>query len=328
MFQLLIILALLVFLGWILTKPIKTVSLRASHPNPVKSYAEALARIDALNAEEQAQGVADYGLSRLLTHGQPTEYVVVFLHGFTNCPQQFLELGKRVFELGSNVFIPLAPYHGRQDRLTKELSKLTAEDLAAYGDRAIDIAQGLGQKVMVAGISGGGTITCWLAQNRNDIDTAVPIASMLGVSFVPARLTYPFARVFHSLPDRYMWWDPRTKADNPYAVYYSYPGYPVHAMSEVLRLGVSVRDQAKQSAPRAKRVITVINDKEPAVNNTELRKLNESWKSYGTMEVETIHLDKGLKLPHDIITPETPGLDINIVYDQLMSRVRAIIRPQ
>jgi carboxylesterase len=144
------------------------------------------------------------------------------------------------------------PYHGLTDRLTNALVNLRAEDLARFGDQVIDIAHGLGKKITVMGISGSGTVVAWLAQNRADIDFAFAIAPLFGLAFVPPLFTGLFERVVLLLPNFYMWWDPRTKADNPYSIYYAYPGYPTRSLVEFLRLGMITRAQAEKSLPAAR----------------------------------------------------------------------------
>ena len=104
--------------------------------------------------------------SILLTHGQRTEKAVVLFHGYTNCPQQFRELGQILYEQGYNVLIPRLPRHGLADRKVENLSPLTAEELRECADMSVDIACGLGRKVYVAGLSAGGTLSAWVAQNR------------------------------------------------------------------------------------------------------------------------------------------------------------------
>ena len=52
----------------------------------------------------------------------------------------------------------------------------TAEELAGFTMETIDIAQGLGDCVVVGGHSGGGTIATWVAQNHRDVDRVIAIA--------------------------------------------------------------------------------------------------------------------------------------------------------
>jgi carboxylesterase len=293
-----------------------------SKAQPVTGFDEALKRIEAERRQDQAGEVRQICLPRVLEHGAPADWAVVIIHGLTNCPEQFQEFASRLFQLGFNVYLPRQPYHGLPERAGNNLKPLTAAKLAAFGDQALDIGHGLGRQVLVTGLSGGGTIAAWLAQNRPDLDLAMPMAAMLGLSFVPSPLTRPFAWLFNHIPDFYMWWDPRTKADNPFAFDYSYPGYSVHAMSELLKLGVLVREQAQAGPPAAQKIVMVINDNEPGVNNRELYKVITDWEAHRNQTVlSTFHFERELKLPHDIITPGTPGVDIETVYGRLISLI-------
>ena len=319
------ILALVVigFILWMMFRPVSAHKTE-SHPQPVTSYEEAVACIKSMQEEDNKDLARDVCITKLLDHGMQTEHVIVLLHGFTTCPEQFHELGKQYFQAGYNVLIPRMPYHGLSDRLTNALINLTAENLAAFGDRVLDIAHGLGKKVTVMGISGSGTLICWLAQNRADLDFAVSIAPLFGLAFIPPAFTKPFERIALLLPNFYLWWDPRTKAENPYSIYYAYPGYPLHALVEIIRLAMITRAQAEKSAPRAKHITLVINESEPAVSNTEIFKLLKSWKKHGKGNVSEYYFEKDMKLPHDIITPGTPNLPIEMIHPRLVGAVRDI----
>jgi carboxylesterase len=261
-------------------------------------------------------------VTKLHDHGTQTEHVIVLIHGFTNCPEQFNELGKQHFEVGHNVFIPRMPYHGLSDRLTDALINLTAENLAAFGDKIIDIARGLGKKITVMGISGSGTLVAWLAQNRGDVDFAFAIAPLFGLAFVPPSLTKLFERFALLLPNFFIWWDPRTKAENPYSIYYAYPRYPSRALVEIVRLAMITRSQAKESPPAARNIIMIINDAEPAVSNSEITRLFKLWQKHGKGNLSELHFEKEMKLPHDIITPGTPGVPIGDIQRRLIRAVR------
>jgi len=304
-----------------------------SHFKPVASYEEAVVRAKAMQEGDNQDFARDVCITKLYDHGIQTEHVIVLIHGFTNCPEQFNELGKQYYEAGCNVFIPRMPHHGLTDRLTDKLVHLTAENLAAFGDQVIDIAHGLGKKITVMGISGSGTLVAWLAQNRADIDFAIAIAPLFGLAFVPPSLTKLFERIALLLPNIFMWWDPRTKADNPFSIYYAYPRYPTRALVEIIRLGMVTRSQAEKAPPKAKNITIIINDAEPAVSNAEILRLFKLWQKHkrstprsdsvdGKGNLREVHFEKDLNLPHDIITPGTPGVPVEITHPRLISAVR------
>lgn len=313
----------LILLGLILWVVLGTVPISGlvSHPNPVTSYDDAIAKVKMMQEEDNQDLARDVCITKLFDHGIQTEHVIVLLHGFTNCPEQFNKLGKQYFEAGYNVFIPRMPYHGLSDRLTNELAKLRAEDLTIFGDKVIDIACGLGKRITVMGISGGGNVAAWLAQNRADLDFAFPIAAFFGLNSIPVWLTHFFVRLGLVTPNFFMWWDPRTKAENPHSIYYAYPRYPIRAMVEIFRLATAINAQANKIPPAAKNIVMVINDAEPSVSNAELSKLVETWQTHRTAKLSEYHFEKSIKLPHDFITPNPFALSIEENYPRLIKLV-------
>ena len=313
--------ALLSLILWITFRPVAINPLE-SHPMPVSKFEDAIAQIKVWQEKDDQDLARDVCITKFYDHGTQVEHAIVLIHGFTNCPEQFNELGKRYYEAGYNVFIPRMPYHGLSDRLTDKLTYLTAESLAAFGDQVIDIAHGLGKKITVMGISGSGTLVAWLAQNRADIDYAFAIAPLFGLAFIPPSFTKLFERIALLLPNFFLWWDPRTKADNPYSIYYAYPRYPTRSLVEIIRLGMIARSQAEKTPPKAGNILIILNDAEPAVSNAETLKLIKLWQIHGKEKVSEIHFEKELKLPHDIITPGTPGVPVEITHPRL---IRAIL---
>ena len=306
---------------WVILRPNPTDSV-ASHPNPTRNYDEAIHQVKAMQEDDNQDLARDVCVTKLYDHGSQTEHVIILLHGFTNCPEQFNELGKQYNEAGNNVFIPRMPYHGLSDRLTDALVHMTANELASFGDRVVDIAHGLGKKVTVMGISGSGTLVAWLAQNRRDLDFAFAIAPLFGLAFIPPVLTKLFERIALLLPNFFLWWDPRTKADNPYSIYYAYPRYPWRALAEIMRLAMITQSQAERFPPQAPNIKLIINDAEPAVSNAEIFRLYRSWKKHGRENLSEYHFEKEMKLPHDIITPGTPGVPVGEIQPRLINTIK------
>src|SRR4051794_9029040 len=138
-------------------------------------FDEAVGRVSTRQAQESSVVVRGLG-SILLSRGQPTARVYVLLHGFTDVPTQFEAVGRHLFADGSNVYIPRLPHHGERVGPVRALGRVRADELAAFADSTVDIARGLGDSVIVAGLSAGGAITGWIAQTRGDVSRAVLIA--------------------------------------------------------------------------------------------------------------------------------------------------------
>jgi len=285
-----------------------------SHPNPAATYTEAARRIEAWDAEASPDTLAA-GRLQFLSHGQRAERAVVFVHGYTSCCRQFEQLGQMFYERGYNVLIAPLPYHGLADQMTPRHAEILASDLAAYGERAVDIAQGLGNAVSVAGLSLGGVVTAWVGQYRRDVALAALIAPALGMYVIPAPLTVLGTRALLRLRNRFLWWDPVRKADNGFS--YGYPRFATRTLGEIMSLGVSVQRRARTSPPAARDLVLVTNANDFAVNNTVATGLARTWQRHGAT-VRTFEFPAKLGLPHDLINPEQPAQRVDVVYPKLV----------
>ena len=130
---------------------------------PVSSFQDTVSQIESIITLE-GPNLHPSGHTRLLSHGNKTAAAVLWFHGHPSAPQQFIPLGQKCFDLGMNVYIPRAPHHGINDRLTEETRKLTEDELKHGPEESLQLARGLGEKVIVGGLSMGGAVTAWLAQ--------------------------------------------------------------------------------------------------------------------------------------------------------------------
>ncbi len=310
----LLVLGILVAAVWIIITP-WNVSNLASHPRPVQSYGEAVQRIEALRALEP-QDMNPVCRLQLMTHSDQVNRAIILVHGYTNCPQQFRDLGQGFYDAGYNVLIAPLPRHGLADRMTEVHAQLKAEEVAAYADETVDIAQGLGEQVAMMGISAGGVTTAWAAQNRSDLDLAVIIAPAFGFKQIPTPLTGAVMNIFTLLPDQYVWWDPVKQAEAPPP--HAYPRYSQHALVQLLRLGFATQADARQVQPAAKKLVVVSNANDNSVNNPLTMDVVKTWQAHGA-NVTTYEFGADLKLGHDLIDPTQPDQRIDIVYPQLIT---------
>jgi len=291
--------------------------------NPTMNYNDSLARIERIwEAEAENKDLNQACGTILMSHNKKVDNLIVLLHGFTSCPVQFVELGQAFFNEGYNVYIPLQPQHGLRDVKGTALKGITAEDLAAFGTETADIAQGLGDRVIVVGLSGGGSLATWLGQARKDIDLIVPIAPFLGINYVPRILTRPVTNLILAIPDFFMWWDGQKKMDNEMIAPYSYKGYQTHALFENLRLGFVAERDAKKVKPAAGAILVITNANDPAVNYEVVAEFEQLWLEHGEEFLSTFQFDKSLGLPHDIITTTHPQAQINVVYPRLLEIIK------
>jgi carboxylesterase len=292
-----------------------------SHPHSVQSYAEAVQRIKALRTQE-APGMNPVCRLQFMTHDRPVKQVIVLVHGYTNCPQQFHEFGQRFYDLGYNVLLAPLPHNGLTDRMTEEHAQLKAEELITYADQMVDIAQGLGKHVVMVGFSGGGVTTAWAAQYRSDIDLAVIISPTFGFQKIPTPLTVPAANLYLVLPNSFQWWDPSRKdaLQEDRGPTYAYPRYSTRALAEILRLGSAVQVVAQREPPAAHSILAVTNANDPYVNNSLTANVVKVWREHNA-RVTTYEFEAALRLGHDLIDPTQPDERIDIVYPRLIDLI-------
>ncbi len=298
--------------------PIKIDTL-VSSPQVAKSYNESLERIEDLQKTDPPD-VDPSARTIVMSHGKKVDQVIVIFHGLTNSPRQFEALGKKFFELGYNVYIPRIPWHGLDKSRASDLEKLTAEDLAAASDDAVDIAQGLGAHVTVAGLSMGGVMAAWVAQERSDVDKAVLIAPCFGTYKIPEFLLKPSINFFIMKPSFFIWWDSKMKENlpRPEAVYY---GFSSRAMGEIRRLGWYVQTLGKKLEPKAPVILVVTNANDRAVSKERITAVMRNWQRHDAAHIEMYEFPKDLHLGHDLIDPQQPDQNISAVYPKLISLI-------
>jgi pimeloyl-ACP methyl ester carboxylesterase len=278
---------------------------------PARTFDEAQARIATLQALDDAAVRPGSGTA-FRSHGKKTAHVVVFYHGYTNAPPQFDRLGEIFFQRGYNVLVPRLPHHGLNDPMTMEQGKLTAEELVRAIQESVDIAQGLGEHVSVCGISCGGVMASWVAQYRSDVDLVVGIAPSAGLPFVPMWVSSLFRNIAPRLTNRYIWWDPRVKAEivgPPYA----YPRFSTHSLAQIFRLGRHVYDASANMPARAKRLKSITSEFDTAVKNSITDDILNYWEGHG-IEIERYTFPASQKVWHDMIDPNQSFQQVDLTY--------------
>jgi alpha-beta hydrolase superfamily lysophospholipase len=284
-------------------------------PHPTGSYDEAVRRFDASRARER--DVYDPAASRLLTHGRQTDVVVVLVHGLTNSPKQFAELGRELFDRGANVLIMRMPYHGIASPdgsvigSAGNLGAIRAEDFRDYADEAVDIAGGLGREIRVMGLSAGGVVAAWVAQNRGDVSRAVVISA---ATSLPGRTPLVADSLFRNLFSRF----PNLSLPSPGKPAHAYQGESTRALAAMYALAESVADQAASAPPAAGSIVVVTNASDRQVDNDDVRRrLVRTWRDTGG-DVTTHEFSAGLGLPHDLVDPCQRGQRTDVVHPRLI----------
>ncbi|WP_008313027.1 alpha/beta hydrolase [Leptolyngbya sp. PCC 6406] len=245
--------------------------------------------------------------SRLWLHPQPTGRVCLFFHGFTAGPYQFEPLGERLHRAGYNVLAPLLPGHGRAGTWDAQTPSPLPDDPKTYLQFALqwfNLARQMGDRVVVGGLSGGGTLAAWLAfEQAAAIDRALLFAPYLSAS---RRVVDLFVKTF----DSYYAWDQTGSS--------GYPGFEFKALRAILTIGEYVMAKSRQGPSAPLFVISSESDK--AVNNMDHQTLFERGLTYQP-KCWYNRFGRVLDIPHTMMT----AAEGNTYQDLLNSMAQAFI---
>lgn len=277
---------------------------------------QTLATIERLRRRDDER-VSEAGRTKLLLHGDEVRPLsVVLFHGLSASPTQFVRFAHDLHDRGHNVVVPRLPRHGHEDRLSRALAHLTAEDLRRFARESIVLARGLGENVVVAGFSLGGLLATWIAENE-PVERAVAIAPFFGISWIPNRFMKHLSRAVLRLPNRFQWWDPIQRERLGPA--HGYPRYATHALAQSYLLAREVIDAADRGIA-AKQLIFVTNAREAAVNNRAVQRLESHLRACDPSRLAHVVLT-GIPLSHDIIEPLRHPEIANRVYPRLLALI-------
>lgn len=305
---LLILLGIAIVLG---LTPVKIPGL-LSKPDPAKDYDDALRRFKRILEREQGRLMSESAGSQLLDHGEKTDKVYVLIHGYANSPAQFLELGKLLYERRHNVLIVRLPHHGLKSRDVSELKKMRPEELSAYADEVIDIADGLGEDVHVVGFSVGGAVASWIAQNRQDVERVMIVSPMFGLDHLSPFWNDFFMKLAIRFPNLNFvppgWISLKKDA---------YPGMSSRGVAQAMIFEQSVFRQARTTDPAVGNLIIVTNGNDVTVNNERTLEMAAIWEKWGA-EVLRYEFPASLGFPHNLIDNSEPETDTSLVNAKIL----------
>ena len=285
--------AAVLYLAWASVWPTSVSSL-GPHAHPARDYESAMKLAEAFQHADSA--VATGGESIILVHGHRTPRAFVLFHGLTNSPRQFTKLASTLYESGDNVFVPRLPEHALRGATSGDLGRLTAESLRNVADAAIDLASGLGDTVVVLGVSLGGNVAAWTAQFR-PVNRVVIVAPALGLSHISTVLETPIMNLTLRVPNYSKKEGPDTLRPDREL------GWSSRGVGQMLRLGTAIRRAADKHAPGARDIRVLVNANDQTVNREAIDELVEHWSATGG-NVSMFELSDSLRLPHDIVDPD------------------------
>jgi pimeloyl-ACP methyl ester carboxylesterase len=262
------------------------------------SWQLSLDRVASLMAADDDR-IAPACKTQFLSHGTATPCVHVLLHGYTNSPAQFREIAQAYFDAGDNVLVPRVPFHGYADPLTRELSELTPEVLEAFCNEIAAAAAGLGERLVVTGLSLGGMLAGYLAKMRDEVSEARLVAPFIQPNAVPEWVNAPFDAALRALPDVYSWWNPKLH-EKEVAGTWATPKFSLKAVAAQIATRRRLERATSPRTTRLERVLLVVNDNDIAVRNDIAERFVAEQLEPLSLAVEVVKLDKALGFTHDV----------------------------
>jgi len=258
------------------------------------------------------------GRSLLLTHGARTARVFVLLHGFTDLPEQFAVVGQHLFDAGDNVYIPRLPRHGERHAPMRSLGRISAEELARFGDSSITIARGLGDSIIVVGLSAGGVVAASVAQSHADVRRAVLIAPAIAAGLLSDDQEQGLVVLASKLPDIRRTNAPLDTARSDYM-----QGITTHGLAQVLRLGQLVREASADQQPGVRDMYFLLNEADHTVSEQAALDVAQQWLDHGA-RVAVYRFPSSAKLQHNVMEIDARGGNVALVFPVIEALARGV----
>jgi esterase/lipase len=288
----------------------------AAHPS-APAYSDAMERIAAQQRRDDSVVVAN-GRSILMTHGAAAPRVYVLLHGFTDAPSQFATVGTHLFADGANVYIPRLPHHAERAAPLRAISRVRSDELARFADSTVEIARGLGDTIVVVGLSAGGVLAGWIAQFHPEVSRAVLIAPAIAPGRVGDDEGGGLVMLAAKLPDIH-----RMTAPVDTARPENIPGISTRGLAELLRLGRQVRDNAETAPPAVHDIAFLLNESDQTVSEDAALDLAQRWMNRGA-GVSAYRFAASTKLPHNVMELTSHGGNTELVYPIVEALARGV----
>ncbi len=158
------------------------------------------------------------------------------------------------------------------------------------------------------GLSLGGTVAAWMAQERRDVDQAVVIAPGIGLPSGPYALTWGVTNFFTHIPD--------LSIGHSGKLAHEYQGWSTGGIADTFLLGKYVRQQSSDEEPAAAAISVLLNPNDDTISNPRAEELVEAWRDHGRA-VRFAWLPKAPVLEHDVIDPGQSWARPDLVYPRL-----------
>ncbi|MBW4610317.1 MAG: alpha/beta fold hydrolase [Hassallia sp. WJT32-NPBG1] len=243
-------------------------------------------------------------------HPEQTQKIFLFFHGFTAGPYQFEPLGRALFEAGYNVLVPLQPGHGVAGKWDKDNPPPLPSEIEIYQQFALSwlqVAQKLGNQVIVGGLSTGGNLAAWLALERpQQIERSLLFAPSLGSNNAVVDF------LVEVLPIYYEWLNKDNSGN------FGYDGFLIPSFRIFLDMGKEIIERVEKEPTVP--MFVIYSESDRAINHHEIESL---FKTLLQQQPKSWYhrFDKSLGIPHTMMTKE----EGNKYQDLLITLVKAYV---
>lgn len=248
--------------------------------------------------------------------GQKTALSIVYLHGFSATRQETTPLADRLAAaLGANLFYTRFTGHGRTGQA---LAEATVNDWLNDTVEALAIGRRLGERVIIIGVSTGGTAATWLA-TQPDLDDVLAFI-LISPNYAPLNshseiLTWPWGeQIANIVAGPVSEWEP---ANELHGLYWT-KKYPIKALVTMMGIVTLARNSNLAAIERPFLVIYSPQDEvvSPRLIESTFTRLGTTDKQL--IPFETAAGESNHVLAGDILSPGST--------DRMMQRILSFIQ--
>jgi len=224
-------------------------------------------------------------------HENPTPKVCLFFHGFTAGPYQFQPIAQALFAAGYNVLVPLQPGHGIAGSWDSGNPPPLPTESEVYQEFALswlEVAQNLGDEIIVGGLSSGGTLAAWLSvEHPQEVAKALIFAPYLGGNNELVDFAVEILPIYYEWPNK----------DNPGNN--GYQGFRFPALRLFLGMGEYILEKIKDIQPSPMFIISSESDKA-----VDVKEINTLFASLVKQQPKSWYyrFDQVFEIPHTMMT--------------------------